>query len=113
MDAGPFAPLADVCKVIRFLMAKNRTPLEKAAGQLVLVIQKEWDTELGTEQAGESEATMYLAHEILQACKSGALAGLLNGREAAEFLGQRWVDIHPRVHAALQGLEAELAHLTK
>ena len=48
-------------------MPKVKTPLRRAAGKLTSAIQKEWDDELGTDDAEESENVMHRSHDFIQA----------------------------------------------
>lgn len=86
-------------------MPKQRSELEAAAGQLVLVIQKELGREIGESSAPESEAVMNTSHGLLQAAKRGELEAELGGRTVAEYLGKSWVGRHPQVMPAVKRIE--------
>lgn len=81
-------------------MPKQRSELEAAAGQLILAIQKEWNREMGEGSVPESEAVMHKSHRILQAAKANEIASLLGEQSVAQFLGESWVGLHPRVISA-------------
>jgi hypothetical protein len=87
-------------------MARRRAPLEVAAGKLISAIQREWGAGAGEESSGTSEEVMHTSHALLQAAKSGSLAGVLGTRTVVEFLGKQWVHAHPRVWPHIQVLEA-------
>ena len=88
-------------------MPRDRTLLEKAAGKLILAIQKEWTAEMGEPKAGLSEAAMYASHSLLRAASaSGSISGVVGRGSVSEFLGQDWVDSHLNVLPAIRALEA-------
>jgi hypothetical protein len=89
-------------------MSRTRTAIEVSAGQLILAIDKEWHSELGTSAAEASEDVVGRAHELLQAAKSNSILSSLGGLSIAEFLGPCWVSDHPRVQPAIETLEALL-----
>lgn len=86
-------------------MTRSKSLIEVAAGHLISAIQKEWNEELGTEQAAKSESVMYLAHDLLNACKRNDLGKLLGSKSIEEFLGQNWVQVHPYVQPAIAALQ--------
>lgn len=89
---------------ISFDMSKHHTALQAAAGQLIKAIQKEWMDEIGVPAAAQCEQIMLSAHELLQATKQGCLTDVLRGRSITQFLGQDWVQMHPRVQPFIQAL---------
>lgn len=86
-------------------MPRPRTEVERAAGELISVIQKVWGNELGNSGAKVSEEAMHISHEILQASKAGSLKALLAGRSISEYIGETWVRRHSGVRAAILALE--------
>jgi len=86
-------------------MPKHRTPLEAAAGQLVLAIQKEWNAEIGEPTAARSEEVMDLSQTLLQAATTGSLANALASKSVSTFLGEQWVREHPAVLPYVEALE--------
>jgi hypothetical protein len=87
-------------------MPRHRTPLEAAAGKLISAIQREWSAEAGKPSAALSEEVMHSSHALLQAAKSGSIAGVVGAGAVSEFLGAQWVREHPLVWPHLQVLEA-------
>ncbi|MGN8004704.1 hypothetical protein ACTJKQ_16100 [Acidovorax sp. 22279] len=87
-------------------MTNSRTELEAAAGKLISAIQKEWHSEAGAPESAASEAVMHSAHELLQASKSGSLATVIGSGSVSSYLGNRWVQEHPRVVPYIAALEA-------
>ena len=88
-------------------MPRNRTPLQRAAGQLTLAIQKEWSAETGQPTADASEAVMHSSHYLLQAASAaGSISEVIGTESVSAFLGQAWVDAHPSVLPAIRALEA-------
>ncbi|RSZ37250.1 MULTISPECIES: hypothetical protein [unclassified Variovorax] len=87
-------------------MTRSRTPLEAAAGKLIAAIQKEWGIEAGEPGSAESEKVMHAAHGLLQAAaKSGSIAGVIGSGSVSTFLGEQWVQAHPRVLPYIAALE--------
>lgn len=87
-------------------MARSRTPLEAAAGRLIAAIQKEWGIAAGEPWAAESESVMHAAHELLQAAgRFGSIAGVVGSGSISMFLGEQWVQAHPRVLPYIAALE--------
>ncbi|WP_444907886.1 hypothetical protein ACJJIR_07655 [Microbulbifer sp. SSSA008] len=86
-------------------MAREKSISEKAAGKLILAIQKEWDEEIGTIQADYSEDVLGMAHELLQARNAKGMKELLKNRTIDEFLGEFWVRRHPTIRIEIQCLE--------
>ena len=89
-------------------MPKVKTPLRRAAGKLTSAIQKEWDDELGTDDAEESENVMHRSHDFIQAKGVEDVVELLGGRNVSEYLGEEWVQRHPKVVSFIEALEQEL-----
>jgi len=87
---------------------KKRTELKKAVGKLISVIQQEWGYELGEPYAELSENVMGLAHSLLQASSAEKIETLLCGMTIRQYLGDIWVQTHPRVKPALFLVEKEV-----
>lgn len=87
-------------------MSRTRTPLEIAAGKLVSAIQHEWHDEAGEPESCESEVVMHASHALLQVAPSGSLVSVVGEGSVTKFLGQKWVQNHPRVWPHIQVLEA-------
>lgn len=88
-------------------MARVRSNLEKAAGQLIAAIQREWAAELGSETAKVSEQVMHASHELLQAAKlQKSIANVVGHESVARFLGVEWVESHPAVLPYVLAIEA-------
>lgn len=88
-------------------MPRHRTPLEAAAGKLIVAIQKEWGSEAGQPWAARSEAVMHSAHALLQAAsKEGSIESVIGPGSVRTFLGWEWVDAHPTVLPYIADLEA-------
>lgn len=83
-------------------MARHRTSLQRAAGNLVSSVQKVWILQLGEAEASSSERAFGLAHQLLQAASS------VGARSIEEFLGDAWVLRHPSTHEAIEALTVEL-----
>lgn len=91
----------------QYLMPRHRTPLEAAAGKLIVAIQKEWGSEAGQPWAARSEAVMHSAHALLQAAsKDGSIENVIGPGSVMTFLGWEWVDAHPAVLPYIADLEA-------
>ena len=88
-------------------MPKKRTPQLKAAGQLILAIQKVQNYRAGTKQADEAHAIMNRAHDLHLAASAGNILAVLGRNSVAQYLGADWVACHPGVVAAVAALEAE------
>jgi len=71
------------------------------AGKLISSIQKEWNDEAGFDCAAESEDVLYRSHDILAACKGSSLDSLLASKSLREYLGESWIECHPRVESLL------------
>ena len=80
--------------------------IEKLAGKLISVIQKEWNLELGEPQADESENVMYIAHDLLNAVKENNFPQILCGKTVTEYLGKDWVKDHPSVLLIIKELDS-------
>ncbi|MBV7462564.1 MULTISPECIES: hypothetical protein [unclassified Acidovorax] len=87
-------------------MTNSQTELEAAAGKLISAIQKEWHSEAGQPESAASEAVMHSAHDLLQASKSGSLATVVGSGSVSSYLGNQWVQEHPRVVPYIVALEA-------
>jgi hypothetical protein len=85
---------------------RRKTATEVAAGQLVLAIQKIWGQRVGTDRAAAAEAAMNRAHELHQAARRGTLEHLLGNTTAADFIGREWIECHPGIKKAADGLQA-------
>jgi len=91
----------------QYLMPRHRTPLEAAAGKLIVAIQKEWASEAGQPWAARSEKVMHSAHALLlAACKEGSVKSVVGPGSVRTFLGWEWVDAHPDVLPYIADLEA-------
>lgn len=90
-------------------MAKQRTPLEHAAGKLISALQKEWHDELGEPCASVSEAVVHNSHALLQGAKDGSVHDLLRSGTVTDFIGRAWVLVHPRVLPAIRAFEEQVA----
>jgi hypothetical protein len=86
-------------------MPKQRSELEAAAGQLILAVQKEWESDFFEGSGPENESVMGTCHELLQAAKANSIASLLAGRSVAQYLGESWVGRHPRVIPAVKQVQ--------
>lgn len=86
-------------------MPRHRTPLEVAAGKLILAIQREWSAEAGEPSAVMSEQVMHSSHNLLQAAKRGSIADVVGSGSVSEFLGKQWVQEHPKVWPHILALE--------
>lgn len=88
-------------------MTRSRTPLETAAGKLVAAIQKEWGAEAGESTSVASENVMYAAGDLLTAAsKFGSIMSVTGSRSVSTYLGEEWVQAHPRVLPYVAALEA-------
>ena len=61
---------------MQVIMPREKSESERAAGRLILAIQKEWGLELGEPEAEQSELVMGRAHELLQARNAVSMPGL-------------------------------------
>lgn len=87
-------------------MTRSRTPLEAAAGKLIAAIQREWGIEAGEPGSAASENVMHAAHELLQAAsKLGSIASVTGSGSVSTFLGEQWVQVHPKVLSYIAALE--------
>jgi hypothetical protein len=87
-------------------MANSRTPIETAAGKLISAIQKEWHFEAGEPESATSENVMHAAHELLGAALTyGSIASVIGSGSVSKFLGEEWVQAHPRVLPYIVALE--------
>lgn len=91
-------------------MTKQRTPLERAAGKLILAVQQQWDAELGEPGAGVSEEVMHNSHDLISSAKDGSLQSVLRGSSVTDFLGRAWVRAHPQVQPAIKAFEEQMAN---
>lgn len=89
-------------------MPKKKTEVQRAAGKLISAIQKEWGDVLGEENAEFSENVMDAAHDLLQAGTREEVKELLGGMTIKQYLGDVWVQGHPRVKPAIQALQDQL-----
>ncbi|MBS1175226.1 MAG: hypothetical protein H6R05_1357 [Burkholderiaceae bacterium] len=87
-------------------MPRQRTDYEKAVGQLISAIQKEW-----TKHAGEgdiekqSEAVMYRAHHFYKTETQADFEQLLQGGDIERYLGSDWVKKHPQIRQYFKHVE--------
>lgn len=88
------------------LTTKNE--LQKVAGKLISVIQKEWGEQLGNKNADFSERVMDAAHDILQAGSVEKARELLGSLTVRQYLGDVWVQSHPDVMPAILAVESVL-----
>lgn len=86
-------------------MPKRKTDIQKAAGKLISVIQKEWGEALGEDNAEFSENVMDAAHDLLQAGTKEKIKELLGTLTVKQYLGEVWVQGHPNVITAVSNLE--------
>ncbi|MDQ0028132.1 hypothetical protein J2X90_005985 [Variovorax paradoxus] len=87
-------------------MTRSRTPLEAAAGKLIAAIQKEWGMEAGEPESAASENVLHAAHRLLQAASmSGSIVSVIGSDSVSTFLGEQWVQAHPRVLPYITALE--------
>ncbi len=84
-------------------MTRARAPLEAATGKLIAA--EEWNNEIGEPRSKESEQVMYACHDLLQAAKKSTLDGILGNKIITDFLGTRWVNLHPKVVPYIQDVE--------
>lgn len=89
-------------------MPRKRTHIEKAAGKLISIIQKEWGNELGEPYAELSENVMNTAHDFLQAGTANKIKEILGSLTISQYLGEDWVQTHPNVVPAIMSLEEEI-----
>jgi hypothetical protein len=89
-------------------MTKEKTPIEKATGKLISVIQKEWGEELGEPTSEVSEYVMGKGHDLLQAAKKNEVNNVLGGLNVSQYLGELWVHRHPVVNEYIVAFEKEL-----
>jgi hypothetical protein len=48
---------------------------------------------------------LYACHDLLQAAKKKMLDGILGNKTITDFLGTRWVNLHPKVVPYIQDIE--------
>jgi hypothetical protein len=89
-------------------MAKRRTKVETAVGNLISAIKKEWGKEVDEPIAHESEEIIYKAHELLQASKNGNITRILNGASISELLSLTWVERRQAIKPVIMDIEIEL-----
>jgi hypothetical protein len=90
---------------------RERSPVERAAGKLIVAVQREWTEDMGEPGADASEDAMHKCHTILDAARSGSLEQELCGRTIADYLGRAWVLRHPNVLPAIRDVESLLGHV--
>ena len=102
-DAKNCTPMACIkgCKA----MPRKKTDLQKAAGKLISAIQKEWGYVLGESNAEFSEKVMDAAHDLLKAGSVEKMRVLLGSLTVHQYIGEVWVQAHPRVRPAISVLE--------
>jgi hypothetical protein len=86
-------------------MKSARSPIEVAAGQLILAIQKEWNARLGAPDSAAGEQVMSAAHDLLKAAKTGTLADVVGSSSISRFLGTDWIQAHPLIVTYVSALE--------
>lgn len=89
-------------------MARKKTEIQKAAGKLISAIQKEWGDELGESNAEFSENVMDTAHNLLQAETAERMKEVLGPMTIYQYIGEVWIQGHPRVKTAILSLEVLL-----
>jgi hypothetical protein len=91
-------------------MSKVKTDLQKATGKLISAIQKEWGEELGLgdSRAEFTENVMNNAHNLLQAGSAEEIKKLLGALNVRQYLGEVWVQSHPRVKPFISAIEGLL-----
>lgn len=87
-------------------MSKQKTELQKKIGKLISFIQKEWGED-GTEF---SENVMYSAHDLLQAGTVNNIKVLLGNLTVYQYLGEVWVQRHPKVKNLVADIEDILSN---
>jgi len=78
-------------------MPKKKTELQKAIGQLISSIQKEWGDEAGEGNSNFTETIMDLAHDLLQAGDREGVLKVLGPLNVRQYFGEVWLKSHPRV----------------
>jgi len=92
-------------------MPRNKSPVEVAAGKLILAIQKEWGEVTGTDEANDAYEVMDRAHDLQMAAHRGSLDTLLSGKSVVSYLGVSWLANHPSVRPSLEAfLQAVREH---
>lgn len=86
-------------------MPKKRSDYQKAAGKLISAIQKEWGNESGEPTEEFSEDVMGAAHILLQAGTEEKAKEILGPLTVRQYLGDVWVQGHPRVKPAISVIE--------
>lgn len=86
-------------------MPRKKSDFQRAAGKLISEIQKEWGNELGNTNSEFSEKVMNLAHDILQAGSQEKARQLLGNMNIKQYLGEVWIQAHPRVKPAIRVIE--------
>jgi hypothetical protein len=90
-------------------MPRYRTPVDSAAGKLVLAVQKvlgsQWHD---MERYYFAEAVMNRAHNLHQAVIQSRLHDVLADRTIGEYLDAGWVASDPGVEAAISALHSSL-----
>ena len=79
-----------------------------ALGLLISAIQKEWGEQLGEPRAEASEEVMNSAHDLLQAGTAEEVKRVLGPLTLRQYLGEVWVQAHPRVKPAVLVVEGLL-----
>ena len=86
-------------------MPRKKTELQKAIGRLISAIQKEWGEQIGEPHAGFSEEVMHSAHDLLQAGSVEEVKKVLGPLTVRQYLGEVWVQAHPKVKPAILVVE--------
>lgn len=86
-------------------MPRKKTELQRALGLLISAIQKEWGAQLGEPHAEFSEEVMNSAHNLLQAGSVEEVRKVLGPLSVRQYLGEVWVQAHPKVKPAVLVVE--------
>ena len=88
-------------------MPRIRNSQDVAAGQLIRAIQRVQNGFAGQlPQWYEAQEVMDRAHHLQLAAVSGTLEQLLAGRAVIDYLGVKWIILHPQTLLSVQSLEA-------
>lgn len=92
-------------------MPRKRTELQKMLGKLVSQVQKEWGEDVGLRESEISEDVMYRAHDLLGAGTPEDIRKLIEPLTMIQYLGEVWVQGHPKVKAKVREIEHYLEEL--
>ena len=92
---------------IHIEMVRNKTKSAKAAGKLILEIDREFAqaAEDASININEIETKLGLAHDLLQAGNANSMKSILGKRTLKQYFGSLWVESTPKVKEALNVLE--------